>query len=346
MSSLFTKHRLIAKKMFVPLALAMSLTACSTTMAQTQYSDVPVLVVAEDEDKTTVRRGSDIFKRVIAQLRHGMKRIGFRMLDEESVTVDLGWKIQDRRKKTELIRLAKLMSKSGKAVHQVRAMALFRIHASIPDNREMRGAVNSVQVRIDGEVYDILANEFIDTYELPRQEYPAPADCNQLCITEVVGDRAREIAGSLGVVLGKKLARYRDVSAGGSASGRHGEAVTGEARRRGPGSGHTMQIPYTVTLRFFDRQEALTIIGVMADEFPGYKTHTLISQKPAVRKYSYVTSAKPNKMEEWITILLNDMNFNPDKEVVILFKGSEITVEKIVPTPMRPRSKDEKIRFK
>ena len=346
MYNFFKNHQAVVRKMFVPLALAMSLSACSTTMAQTQYSDVPVLVIAEDEDKTTVRRGSDIFKRVIAQLRHGMKRVGFRMVDEESVSVDLGWRIKDRRKKTEIIRLAKLMSKSGKAVHQVRAMVLFRIHASMPDNRETRGAVNSVQVRIDGEVYDILANEFIDTYEMPRQEYPAPAECNKLCVTEVVGDRAREIAGSLGVVLGKKLARYRDVSAGGSAPGGRTGAVTGDARRRGPGSGHTMQINYTVTLKYFDREEAITIERVMAEEFPGYKTHTLISQEPAVRKYSYITSAKPNKMEEWLTILLKDMNFNPNKEIVILYRGSEITIEKIVPTPMRPRSKDEKIRFK
>ena len=139
MSNLLARHQAIARKLFVPLALALSLSACSTTMAQTRYNDVPVLVVAEDEDKTTVRRGSDIFKRVIAQLSHSMKRTGFRMVDEGSVSVDLGWRIKDRRKKTELIRLAKLMSKSGKATHQVRAMVLFRIHASIPDNSETKG---------------------------------------------------------------------------------------------------------------------------------------------------------------------------------------------------------------
>ena len=76
--------------------------------------------------------------------------------------------------------------------------------------------------------------------------------------------------------------------------------------------------PYTVSLYCFDRREALTIIGVMADEFLGYKSHTLISQDPAVCKYEYVTSAKPHKMEEWITILLDDMNFDSDKEVAIL----------------------------
>ena len=322
--------------------LAVALSACTATVAQTQYNDVPVLVVGEDEDKTTVKRSSDIFKRVIAELKHGMKRTGFRMVDEESVAVDLGWTIRDRRPKMELIQVAKLMTKSGKASHRVRAMVLFRIHAAA---KPLSG-LTKVQTRIDGEIYDTVSNEFIDTFEMPRQEYPAPADClrNKLCISEVVGDRAREIAGSLGVVLARKLARYRDVSVGrGRAVG--GGAVTGDGTAP-RGGGHGMLTPYTVTLRYFDRREALAIVGVMADEFPGYRSHTLISQDPAVRKYEYVTSAKPHKMEEWITILLRDMNFDPDKEVAILIRDGLVTVEKIVPTPGRPRSEDETTRFK
>ena len=146
------------------------------------------------------------------------------------------------------------------------------------------------------------------------------------------------------MVLARKLARYRDVSSGGRATG---GAVTGDGvgSGAGSGSGHGLQTPYTVTLRYFERREALTIIGVMADEFPGYRSHTLMSQAPAVRKYEYVTTAKPHNMEEWLTILLGDMNFDPDKEVALLFQGSEITVEKIVPTSDRPKSEDEKARF-
>ena len=329
-------------------AVAAMLGGCAAASAQTQYNDVPVLVAGEDEDKTTVKRSSDIFKRVIAELKHGMKRTGFRMVDEESVAVDLGWTIRDRRPKTELLQLAKMMTKSGKASHRVRALVLFRIHAAA---KPLSG-LTKVQTRIDGEVYDIVSNEFIDTFEMPRQEYPAPADClqNKVCISEVVGDRAREIAGSLGVVLARKLARYRDVSAGAPAggSGGSGQAVTGGSRGSAAagGSGHGMQTPYTVTLRYFERREALTVIGVMADEFPGYRSHTAISVDPAVRKYEYVTSAKPNKMEEWLTILLGDMNFDVDKEVVISIRGADITVDKIVPTADRPRSQDEKSRFK
>ena len=205
-------------------------------------------------------------------------------------------------------------------------------------------------------MYDIVGNNKVGDFEIAQRQFPAPADCLKpeqrgLCITEVVGERARELAADLGVVMATKLEHLRKVSVGsGQARGGSGsgQAVTGDARgtRRGSGSGHGIQTPYTVTLRYFDRREALTIIGVMADEFPGYNTHTLLTADQATRKYSYITSAKPHKMEEWLTILLGDMNFNPDKEVRIAISGANITVEKIVPTDDRPRSTDERARFK
>ncbi|MDE0001645.1 MAG: hypothetical protein OXQ29_02995 [Rhodospirillaceae bacterium] len=342
-----TRPLTICRNLVLPLALAASLSACSSTMAQTQYSDVPILIVGEDEKEITVRRSSEIHRRVIARLKNSMKRTGFRIVDEESVAVDLGWKIKDRRKRTELTRLAKLMTKSGKARHQVRAMVTFRVHAYQPKNSG--SGIGSVQARMNGEIYDIRNNEFIDEYEMPLQEYPAPSaeECNRLCIHEVVGARAREIAASLGVILAKKLAHYRDASVGTGGSGGQGQAVTGGNRGGGgSGSGHTMQTNYTITLIDFTPKEAESIILVMETEWPGYKTHTLIDQEAAIRRYSYITSAKPNKMGEWFTILLSDMNYNPGRDVNVRIKGDEITVEEIVATPGRPISRDERRRFR
>jgi len=306
-----------------------------SAQSQTQHNDIPVLVMGEDSDPTTVKRSSDIFKRVIAELKGSMKRHGFRMVDEDSVAADLGWQPKDRRPKLELLQLAKLMSQSGKAVHRVRAMVLFRIHAAAKD----LGGATQVQTRIDGEIYDTVTNEFLGTFEMPRKTYPAPADClsNRVCISEIVGDKAREIAAGLGTVLAKKLDRYHDDSVAGSGGG----SVTGVAS----GDGHGLITPYTVTMRYFDTREALTIIGVMADEFPGYKSHSLIEKQPAIRKYEYVTSAKSTKMEEWISILLIDMNYDVDRDVEVLINGSEVIIAKLSPTDQRPVSDDEKARF-
>ena len=339
-------------------ALALMLSACVPAVAQTQYSDVPVLVAAEDENRDSVSRSSEIFKRVIGALQEGMYRTGFRIVDEESAAADLGWRISDRRPKTEIIAIAKDMNRSGKASHAVRALFLFRVFA-VAEPRG-GGSRSRVRVRINGEVYDIVGNNKVGDFEIAERHFPAPAGCGaprqrSVCITEVVGERARELAADLGIVMATKLEHLRAVSVGGRHHGRvssdNGErgsvrAVTGDARATRWDGGHTIQIPYTVTLRYFERREALTFIGVMADEFPGYNTHTLLSADQATRRYSYITSAKPHKMEEWLTILLGDMNFDPDKEVWIAIDGTEITIEKIVPTYDRPRSPDEWVRFR
>ena len=112
-----------------------------------------------------------------------------------------------------------------------------------------------------------------------------------------------------------------------------------------PDGGHGLVTPYTVTLRYFAASEARNIIDVMAREFPGYRSHTLMSSDTATRRYSYMTSAQPHKMEEWLTILLGDMNLNPDRDVSITIQGAEITMEKLNPTSGRPRAPDGNVRF-
>ena len=69
--------------------------------AQTRYADVPILVVAEDEDTSTARRSSELARRVITALKSGMSRVGFRVIEEEAVAGDLKWTIRDRRPKIE-----------------------------------------------------------------------------------------------------------------------------------------------------------------------------------------------------------------------------------------------------
>ena len=117
-------------------------------------------------------------------------------------------------------------------------------------------------------------------------------------------------------------------------------ALSGCAAQQGgpfPDGGHGLVTPYTVTLRYFSPSEARNMIGVMVREFPGYRSHSLMSSDTAMRRYSYVTSARPHKMEEWLTILLGDMNLNPDTDVSIDIHGAEITMEKLSPTSERRR---------
>ena len=301
-----------------------ALAACTTVsypaQAQSQ-NNIPVIVMGEDEDPTTVSRKSDIFKRVLAELKDSMFRHGFVMRDEEMIAVDLGWKVVERRPKTELIQAAKLANQSAKGNLRSRALALFRIHAYKKD----LGFATKVETRIDGELYDLKSNTFLGTFELPRAVYSAPANCNTVCISEVVGDKAREIAAGIGDVLGKKLAYLSPKQTG---SG--GTAAVGSS----DGRCKSMPVPYTITFKRFNTPETFQAIGTMADEFPCYRSHDLLPGKTsAVRKYEYVSTATPGKLEKWINIMLMDMGLDPDKDVEIVFSGNEFILDKIVTRP-------------
>ena len=107
-----------------------------------------------------------------------------------------------------------------------------------------------------------------------------------------------------------------------------------------------MMTPYTVTLRYFEDREALAILRVMTDEFPGFESVELMKKTPTVRRYNYLTTAKATKLEEWLYILLRDMNFDAKREFLVQVQGTEIIVDKLIPTPDRPASPDETKRFK
>lgn len=331
---LFAKS--ILRHSLAPIAAGMVIgaTLVAAPAAQAQHSSkIPVLVMGEDSDPTSVKRSSDIFKRVLAGLKGSMQRHGFRMVDEEFMAVDMGWKVTNRRPKTELIEAAKLANNAAQANLRSRAMVLFRIHATAKD----LSFSNKVTTRIDGEIYDIASNSYLDGFELDPAAYPAPADCNSLCISEVVGDKARDIAENLGDVLAKKLAYLNE------GQGRSGTVV---ASNDIPSYAESqMLVPYTVELKHFDTREALSIIGVMADEFPGYSSHDLLEKGSVIRRYEYVTNAKKTKLEEWLNILLIDMGYDVDNQISLIVDNNGIALEKIVETPDRPRSDDEKARF-
>ena len=316
------------------LALATTVTfatACATfpPTASAQGKGIPVLVMGEDEDPTTVKRSSDIFKRVFAELRGQMRRHGYRMIDQDSVAVDAGFTIRDRSSKADLIDFAKDLNKTGKATHRVRAWVLLRVHA----NAEQKKHSVMVRTRIDGEVYDALDNTQIAEYEMLRDEYPAPADCldgggrHNVCITEVVGDRARAIARGLGEALARELNRKVKLD-------------TGQHRDR------AMELGYTVTLRNFDNRAALSIVDVMIDEFPGSRSIDLMEKTPTDRIYDFRTTAKAFKLDEWLEILFRDMGFDTTQEVLIQVKGTDILIDNLYDTPERPVSRDESKRFK
>jgi hypothetical protein len=278
-------------------------------------TDVPILVLGEDSDKRSVKRSSDIFRRVMAQLQEQMSRYNYLVVDEDMIAASLEWKIMDRRPKQELIELAKLANQARDPRVYSRALVIFKIRAAA----KSVGFATKAQVRIAGEVYDLESNRFLGAWEAPRMTFPAPKDCSGVCIQEVVGDNARDIASSLGDVLRKKLAHFSRGS--------------GSATSNLSGGKEGLETIYAFTFRNFSTQQFYEFTEVMEKEFPEFVRAMAPQGDTAVMKYGYVSRAPGHKITKWVNILLMDMGLNPDSDTKVTIRGTAFDIDNIVGSP-------------
>ena len=189
-------------------ALVMSIVV-SATGVHAQGSGVPVLVMADDEDRTTVRRSSAIFKRAVGRLRDGLKQGGFRMIDEESVAKGLDLEVRDRRSRREVVEIAELVRKSGKVEYSAPAMLLVRIRASVQGGAR---AAARVRLGMGVDVYDTRMKQFVDRFDVPESAFPVSPGClrDRACIEDFVAKGAEEAAAALSRVVVAKLSRHLD----------------------------------------------------------------------------------------------------------------------------------------
>lgn len=291
---------------------ALSIVSCSNTSHAQSGAGIPVIIMGEDSDKRSIPRDSDIFRRVINELKSQMSRYNFYVIDEEMLAVEFGWKMRKRRPKTELIQVVDLANQGTNMAYHSKAFVTFKIVAQQKDMDFAKKAF----VRISGEVYDSQARRFISSYEVPKLVFPIQTE-----LIEDVGDRARDIAASLGDALRKHLAFVSRGSA---------TATTGAAS--GPQSGG-MAVTYSFVFRNFATREVMEMTGVMEDEFAGFQRAQPPQGDSAVFRYGYVSTAKANKLYRWLNVLISDMGMSPDRDVKITMRGTTFEVNKMFDSP-------------
>lgn len=271
---------------------------------------VTVLVLGEDGHEALVPRTDPAFRRVVSELQDALDRRGFRVVDEEAIAAGLGWAARPYRDKVDVLEAAKMADAAERASMRVRAALLFRIEASY---RDLRYATR-IDFHLSGELYDIRSNRFLGAFDLPTESVTAPGRCvTAACASDAVGTRARDLATELGAVLARRLAFLAPPE----------EAATAGAR--------ALESVYTVTLRNLSTEDVLSIIGVMSDGFPGFRSSDLLRSGTALRRYEYVTTASPREIERWLTLLLVDMGLDPEQETVLRVRAGEVRIERVLP---------------
>ena len=282
------------------LALVAQVTGVHAQTTATAGADVPVLLVMEDEDPNTVRRSSEVAKRVRAEVGSALSRLGYRVIDEETLAADAGLIIHDRSSRGAIVR----QLKNSESLRNAHLLAMVQTRAIA--TREGSDESGVVRIMLSGELYDLASGRFLDSAEAPPEEREISAACllSMDCLNESVKEGVGEIASAFGKALGTRLQRHE------------------------PGGGGTQVTAYTLTFRYFEVREVLSILGVVMDEFPGSRSLEAIYRAHPVRRYRYVTSAGAEKLEEWLYILLGDMGLDVDREVLVEVDGLEVTLEK------------------
>lgn len=284
------------------------LMSCVTVQASGEdEGPVKVLVIGESPTRDYTPRDSPQFRRVVSELQENMFRKGFRVVDAEAIAADLDWWETRRLTKTEALQMAKMANESERARNRVWAVVIFRIG----QHYRTLSFTRKVTIQLSGEIYDAVSNEFLGSFDLPSESVSGSVcDTGQYCAGTLVGERARDLASELGSVLARILARLAPP-----------ERSYSEKRE--------LNSTYTVTMRHLSTDDAMSIMEVMAEEFPGYRSHQLIRRGASLRRYEYVTNASSSKVEKWLTLLLKDMGLTPDREIELRVRDGEISIEKI-----------------
>ncbi|MCR9073101.1 MAG: hypothetical protein NXI18_15415 [Alphaproteobacteria bacterium] len=269
-----------------------------------------VMVLGEDAHPSLLPRDDPAFRRVVSELQAAMDRRGFRVVDAAAVAAELGWKSGGTGDRVDALEAARLANASGSAATRVQAVVLFRIESIYRDLRY----TTRIDLTLSGEIYDVRSNRFLGAFDLPTETVSTAGSCvTSTCASNAVGGRARDLAVDLGAVLARRLA-YLAPPAG---------TVTGGKRLH--------ESVYTVTFRQLSTEDALSIIGVMTDGFPGYRSHDLMRGGVALRRYQYVSTASVAEIERWLTLLLVDMDLDPQRQVFLGVRGSDIWIERLTP---------------
>lgn len=288
---------------------------------------IPVLVLGDDSENGSLKRSSGIYREVSMALQTQLVRHGYEVVDAEAVGARLGHDFPDRMTRTELFGMFQKFDDSGLATADVRALVLFRVHASV----HQQDFGSRIQTRVVGEIFDGETNRLINSFALPTEAFPGPVDCLEnlnACLDMTVRPRAGDIAANLGDILSTQLAAYAPPALAANGANIPPDMI-------GAGSPLCAYPPsvMTIELRQFSIDEARAITNIMDTEFPcRIAIDLLTGSNNAVRRYKYVTVAKRDKIEEWMHILLRDMGYDTNGAVRIsLNSGNILRVDKILP---------------
>jgi hypothetical protein len=263
-----------------------------------------VVVSGEDSNRHSVRRDMEIYKSVIAELQESLSNAGFDVIDEDLLAVEAGFKIDNRRPKTELIQTLKVANEDGNVKIRSRLAVIFSI---IPQVKKLSRANRIESIRIRGDIYDLASLKKLSGFKV-KSTYKKvlPPDCDFLCVSEAIIEVADDLAMDLGDTLVQKLEIAAETTGGGSSCGTlcdDGKSGAANASMSRPLLFELVRFEYPVVRKF------MKIMGRQK----GISKIEMGSSSGTKRSYSMETTLDTGVLEEKIYDALEAASINYEK---------------------------------
>ena len=263
-----------------------------------------VVVSGEDSNRHSVRRDMEIYKSVIAELQESLSNAGFDVIDEDLLAVEAGFKIANRRPKTELIQTLKVANEDGNVKIRSRLAVIFSI---IPQVKKLSMANRIESIRIRGDIYDLASLKKLSGFKV-KSTYKKvlPPDCDFLCVSEAIIEVADDLAMDLGDTLVQKLEIAAEKTGGGSSCGTlcdDGKSGAANASMSRPLLFELVRFEYPVVRKF------MKIMGRQK----GISKIEMGSSSGTKRSYSMETTLDTGVLEEKIYDALEAASINYEK---------------------------------
>ena len=263
-----------------------------------------VVVSGEDSNRHSVRRDMEIYKSVIAELQESLSNAGFDVIDEDLLAVEAGFKIANRRPKTELIQTLKVANEDGNVKIRSRLAVIFSI---IPQVKKLSMANRIESIRIRGDIYDLASLKKLSGFKV-KSTYKKvlPPDCDFLCVSEAIIEVADDLAMDLGDTLVQKLEIAAEATGGGSSCGTlcdDGKSGAANASMSRPLLFELVRFEYPVVRKF------MKIMGRQK----GISKIEMGSSSGTKRSYSMETTLDTGVLEEKIYDALEAASINYEK---------------------------------
>jgi hypothetical protein len=263
-------------------------------------TDIRIMILQEDSDGSAncVSYRNEAGAQVATKIGEQFNRYGYTVTPRESLGAELRFDLSKNLDKTQLINLATRAKTSGRAEFDIQAIVIYKILCDV----RVDTVATTVDTDISGVIYDVDARREIGDFGPVTRTFSMAPKCDARCFTMELRKQASDMAIIVADQARNKLS-----------------SITKQRRLDGE---QNRVMTYNVRLENL-AQAATRIRTILEKEFPGSLGITSLSSSPTLTKFGLKTTARPEKLRDWIDVVISDLGL---ERVNLSFDGNTFVI--------------------